>query len=94
VYFCVLEALQNATKYAEASGLTIRLQHRDGLLAFEVIDDGRGFDAASVRRGAGMQNMADRLAALGGELDVRSQPGRGTRVLGRLPALELEPATT
>jgi signal transduction histidine kinase len=85
VYFCCLEALNNVAKYAEATRATVRLFVVDGDLAFEVSDDGRGFDAAVVANGTGLQGMADRLAALGGELTIRSAPGTGTVVAGRLP---------
>jgi signal transduction histidine kinase len=85
VYFCVLEALQNMTKYAGASSAIVRLTNGEGELAFEVIDDGRGFDPASSGYGTGLQGMVDRLSALGGGLDVRSAPGTGTTIAGRLP---------
>ena len=91
VYFCALEALQNVAKYAGASRVVVRLAERDGNLAFEVEDDGTGFDTATVSYGTGLQGMADRLAALGGELEVRSEPGRGTAVIGRVPLRTLEP---
>src|SRR4030081_4032971 len=64
VYFCVLEALPNVQKYAGAKSVAIQLGQQDGTLAFEVIDDGAGFDPGSTRRGAGLQNMEDRLDAL------------------------------
>ena len=85
VYFCILEALQNITKYAAASRATVGLSCSDGSLRFTVIDDGTGFDTASTRNGTGLQGMADRLAALGGALHVRSQPGHGTTLTGQLP---------
>ena len=85
VYFCCLEALQNVAKYADASRVAITLSGGNGELAFSVADDGRGFDAATTPLGAGLQNMADRLAALGGSIEVRSRPGEGTTVTGRLP---------
>jgi signal transduction histidine kinase len=84
-YFCVLEALQNAAKYAEASSAVVRLGHEDGDLVFTVSDDGRGFDPATTPRGSGLQNMADRLEALGGLLEIRSSRGEGTTVTGRVP---------
>jgi signal transduction histidine kinase len=84
-YFCVLEALQNVTKYAEASSAIVRLRKEDGHLVFSVTDDGRGFDPAATPPGSGLQNMADRVEALGGSLDVDSEPGRGTTVTGRIP---------
>jgi signal transduction histidine kinase len=85
VYFCTLEALQNITKYADASRATVGLACSDSSLRFTVTDDGTGFDTASTRNGTGLQGMADRLAALGGARQVRSQPGRGTTVTGQLP---------
>jgi signal transduction histidine kinase len=85
VYFCTLEALQNIAKYADASRATVGLSYSDGSLRFTVTDDGAGFDTASARHGTGLQGMADRLAALGGALHVRSQPGRGTTLTGQLP---------
>jgi signal transduction histidine kinase len=86
MYFCCLEALQNVGKYAEASGATVRLANGSGALTFEVADDGRGFDPASTGYGTGLQGMADRLDALGGSLEVRSAPGRGTTITGWVPA--------
>jgi signal transduction histidine kinase len=85
VYFCCLEALQNVAKYAKATRVHVRLSAHDGELSFEVTDDGQGFDAARTPLGSGMQNMADRLAALDGLLEVRSRPGEGATVTGRLP---------
>jgi two-component system sensor histidine kinase UhpB len=73
------------SKYAEARTATIRLADGSGTLAFEVTDDGRGFDPGSTGYGTGLQGMADRLDALGGSLEVRSTPGRGTTVAGRVP---------
>jgi signal transduction histidine kinase len=85
VYFFVLEALQNIAKYADASNVTVRLREWEGELDFSVMDDGRGFDAEATPLGMGLQNMADRLAALGGRLEIKTVPGRGTNVLGRIP---------
>jgi signal transduction histidine kinase len=85
VYFCCLEALQNVAKYAEASSVRVNLGIQDGELTFKVSDDGRGFDSATTPLGSGLQNMADRLAALGGTIEVQSQPGAGTTVRGRIP---------
>jgi signal transduction histidine kinase len=87
VYFCALEALQNVAKYAGASRATVGLSCAGGSLRFTVTDDGAGFDTASTRHGTGLQGMADRLAALGGALQVRSQPGRGTTLTGQLPVV-------
>ncbi|MDP9330998.1 MAG: sensor histidine kinase [Actinomycetota bacterium] len=86
VYFSCLEALQNVAKYAGAASATVRLHAVDDVLFFEVTDDGAGFDASEHRMGTGLQGITDRLAALGGSLDVRSSPGSGTTVSGRIPA--------
>jgi len=85
VYFCCLEALQNVAKYSQASRVTVRLTHTRGDLCFCVDDDGRGFDSAVTQRGAGLQNMTDRLEILSGCLEVISSPGQGTKVSGRVP---------
>jgi signal transduction histidine kinase len=85
VYFCCLEALQNVTKSANASRAVVRLERRDGLLRFTVQDDGQGFDPSRTRRGSGLQNMADRVEALGGSFQVISAPGMGTTVSGEIP---------
>jgi signal transduction histidine kinase len=92
VYFCVLEALQNVQKYAQASRATVRLGEQSGALKFVVEDDGQGFDPSTAKKGAGLTNMADRLDAAGGSLDVASNPGNGTRVCGTLPVQVLVPA--
>jgi signal transduction histidine kinase len=86
VYFCCLEALQNAAKHAgDGARATVRLAERDGALVFEVADDGRGFVNADVSAdSAGLQNMADRIGALGGSVRVESAPGEGTMVTGAI----------
>jgi signal transduction histidine kinase len=86
VYFCVLEALQNVAKYAQASTARVSLRHDGQCLAFTVEDDGTGFDPASTPKGTGLQGISDRLGALGGTIDITSTPGHGTRVTGRVPA--------
>jgi signal transduction histidine kinase len=85
VYFCCLEALQNVAKYAGARHVILRLWTQDAVLAFKVEDDGKGFDPATVVRSSGLQNMRDRLEALGGALVITSAPGRGTTILGQVP---------
>jgi signal transduction histidine kinase len=92
VYFCVLEALQNVAKYAGATRAEVRLAASGHHLRFEVTDDGAGFDPESRGYGTGLQGMADRLHAHGGSLDVRSAPGAGTTIAGRLPCRVLEAA--
>ncbi len=87
MYFCCLEAIQNAGKHAGADAhITVTIGHEDGMLRFEVADDGAGFDHASVAAGHGFVNMEDRLGAFGGTLTVRSRVGSGTTVEGGVPA--------
>jgi signal transduction histidine kinase len=86
VYFCCLEALQNAAKHAGDSAIAaVRIREEaDGLL-FEVSDDGAGFDAARTRAGMGLTSMRDRVGALGGSLRVESASGAGTSIIGLIP---------
>jgi signal transduction histidine kinase len=84
VYFCCLEALQNADKHARARSVSIVVS--DGAnLRFEVRDDGCGFDVDQQAFGHGLTNIHDRLVAVGGTLLVESRPGRGTRIAGTIP---------
>ena len=87
VYFCCLEALQNAAKHGGPGvGATIVLGEADGALSFSIEDDGAGFDLAAADRGDGMANLAERVRSIGGTIEIESAPGRGTRVAGRVPA--------
>lgn len=87
-YFCCLEALQNATKHAgPGATVSIHVSIADESLRFRVHDDGAGFDPDTVPPGYGLLNLRDRIAALGGQVEVTSAPGRGTTVAGRIPVL-------
>ena len=85
VYFCCLEALQNAAKHAPDATVRLRLEEGDAALRFEVSDDGPGFDPAAAGGGHGFVNMSDRLGAIGGSVRWDSTPGRGTTVRGTVP---------
>jgi signal transduction histidine kinase len=92
VYFCCLEAMQNACKYAgHEAALTLRVREDPGKLTFQVADNGTGFDAKNRGLGAGFLNMADRLGALGGSLQVDSAPRQGTTVSGTVPVRSGDP---
>ncbi len=87
VYFCCLEALQNASKHAgDDAEVAIVVTEQAGRLTFEVRDDGVGF-AHDPDEGAGhgFVNMIDRLGAVRGKLAVESSPGRGTMIRGEIP---------
>jgi signal transduction histidine kinase len=86
VYFCCLEAMQNAAKHAgDDAELVIDVHEDEGRLRFAVRDDGPGFDTTLADGGHGFVNMRDRLGAVGGQLAVESAPGRGTVVRGEIP---------
>jgi signal transduction histidine kinase len=87
VYYCCLEGLQNVGKHAGPNARAdVRLSEEAGELRFEIIDDGVGCDVESARSaGAGLTNMSERVAALGGTLTVDSATGRGTQLRGRIP---------
>ena len=88
VYFCCLEALQNAGKHAgDGASAQVTIAVEGDELRFEVRDDGAGFDLATGVRGHGFVNMADRLGAIGGSVEVWSAPGAGTRITGRVPGV-------
>jgi signal transduction histidine kinase len=89
VYYACVEALQNAAKHAKgATGVWISLSDT-GNLRFEVQDDGAGFALPGPSGGAGLTNLRDRLAAVGGVLTIESEVGVGTRVAGMLPTSRL-----
>ena len=91
VYFACAEALQNAAKHGgPGTSARVVLRREQGGLAFEVRDDGRGFDAAAVPRGDGLTNMEDRLGAVGGRLRVVSAPECGAAVQGWVPDAALD----
>lgn len=87
VYFCCLEAIQNAGKHAgDDAELAIVVREAGGALVFEVCDDGAGFVPGPIGTlGHGFVNMADRLGAVRGRLTVESAPGAGTTIRGEIP---------
>ena len=85
VYFCALEALQNAAKHAGQSDVTIRLDQDGDVLRVSIADNGPGFDTATPTAGMGRTTMADRVGALGGTVRWESAPGAGTTVIVEVP---------
>ena len=88
VYFCCVESLQNVAKHAGAGArASVRLAECDGRLHFEIEDDGAGCDEAAWESGAGIANMTDRMAAVGGALAIEASPGDGATVRGVVPVV-------
>jgi signal transduction histidine kinase len=85
VYFCCLEALQNAAKHAPGSDVAVCLRERDGVLTASVSDAGPGFDTTSPTVGMGRTTMVDRVGALGGTVHWTSTLNEGTTVLVEVP---------
>ena len=81
-YFVVSEALANAAKHAGAAQVVVEVRETGGGLRVEVVDDGAG---GADPDGSGLRGLADRVAAVGGELSVRSPRGGGTRVIATVP---------
>jgi len=87
VYFCCLEAMQNAAKHASEASAQVRIWAESGGLLFSVSDNGPGFDPGKARSGHGFINMADRLGAMGGTVRWESKPGRGSTISGSVPVI-------
>jgi signal transduction histidine kinase len=85
VYFCCLEALQNAAKHAPGAEVRVSVGEDGNELCFEAVDNGPGFDPETQGRGHGFINMSDRLGAIGGTVSWDSAPGQGARVRGSVP---------
>jgi signal transduction histidine kinase len=83
-YYLASEALANAAKHADPSSATVSVRRERDALLVEIADDGPG--GADVAGGTGIRGLIDRIEALGGTLRIESPPGRGTRLLARLPA--------
>jgi two-component system, NarL family, sensor histidine kinase DevS len=85
VYRLVQEALNNVAKHAGASGVTLEVADRGDSLEVLISDNGRGFDPRRRYGGFGVTGMRERVALIGGELTIESEPGIGTRVLAAVP---------
>ena len=82
LYYVALEALNNITKHANASAVTILLKRRKGSVILEVVDDGCGFDPKKANSaGMGLRVMQERVNHVDGKVVIRSAPGKGTKVI-------------
>jgi signal transduction histidine kinase len=89
LYRIVQEALTNVAKHSGASAVEINLRRHSNTVTVTVYDDGKGFDIREVTRtdgsGLGLFGMRERLALVGGAIDIESAPGRGTTIIARVP---------
>ncbi|MBC7222304.1 sensor histidine kinase [Candidatus Bipolaricaulota bacterium] len=81
----IQEALENVRRHAQAKQVWVRVEEENNWLLGEIRDDGRGFEPAKTTPGLGLSGMREWVELLGGTLLIESSPGRGTRVLFRLP---------
>jgi len=94
IYRLIQEALHNVKKHADAKGVTIRLVASSPNLMLRIIDDGHGFDVERWRsksykeKRMGLHSMAERVGLLGGTIDIRSHPQKGTAILITIPIKE------
>lgn len=86
-YRTVQEALTNISKYAQCSLVKLDISDFDGVLTVDIADDGRGFSKTEMQkpRSFGLRGLIERAQAVGGWVDVSSQPGRGTTVILSVP---------
>ena len=82
-YFVCSEALANVAKYAQASRATVMVEANGGTLRVQIADDGIG--GADPSCGSGLRGLEDRLEAIGGRMKVKSESGRGTRLIAEIP---------
>jgi signal transduction histidine kinase len=97
LYRVLQEGLTNAARHAEAETVGVTLGQENGVITLAINDDGRGFDpgdgGAAAQSGMGLAGMQERIELLGGRLEIDSAPGRGTRILARVPVQRQEEET-
>jgi signal transduction histidine kinase len=85
IFLIFKEAVNNAAKYSEAASVEIRLNRENGSLKLSVVDNGKGFDAATIAQGNGLKNMTDRAQGMKGHLTQHSTIGKGSSILLEVP---------
>jgi signal transduction histidine kinase len=85
VFLIFKEAVTNAANHSGCTRVEVDLGFERGLLTLRVTDDGHGFDPVAASDGHGLHSLRDRARVIRGEMEVRSEPGRGTTVLLRAP---------
>jgi len=90
IYLACKEALHNVTKHAHAAEVRVQIAVAGGKLSVDITDNGRGFDPVPATGGNGLRNLRQRFQKLGGEFELQSRPGQGTKIH---MAISLKPAT-
>lgn len=88
VYRLVQECLSNVVKHSHAHNVSLQLGRKNGLVRMRVEDDGVGFnpmDASRKRESFGLSGMRERVTLLGGQIEIQSSPGKGTKILIAIP---------
>lgn len=88
------ESLTNIARHAKAHEVKATLSASDGFLKMEIADDGKGFDTTAQRKTLGLLGMKERAIMIGGDLNIRSTPGRGTTVVITVPVPAPQPLTS
>lgn len=87
------EALSNIARHARAQRVAVSLSSVGDRLVLRITDNGHGYDASSVRRGLGLDNMRERAVAVGGDVELLSERGKGTTVTASIPFIVDDPKT-
>ena len=85
IYFCVLEAVQNAVKHANPQSILVNITETNNHLTFEVKDDGAGYNPDTTPKRNGLTNITDRIDAIEGTITINSTPGHGTTITATIP---------
>lgn len=89
VVLIVKEAINNIVKYSNASRVTVDLYIQEGVLSIEIADNGKGFNEKEIKKGNGLRNMQKRTNELNGSFTLFTEPGKGTRLLVKLPVTNI-----
>jgi len=79
------QATDNALQQARASSIRIELAFDETTVQLTITDDGQGFDVNKAARGSGLTGMRERAKEIGGKFELKSKPGKGTRVAVKIP---------
>jgi methyl-accepting chemotaxis protein len=91
IYRVIQESINNAVKYAECEHIDVKINHQKNEISFSVTDSGRGFDTNEYRKNKkekgsnGIRNMKERMALLGGDMEINSTIGKSTQIAAILP---------